>query len=258
MNPGSNTRVDTETEKHAGARTSTIVVSPHPDDAVLSCWGVLCEPDVRRVVTVFAGLPEPGTPLSAWDRLTRAADPRQRAAERHEEDRRALARADCVVMHLPFVGAVHRREPLDRRVLETTLKAAVGDAGTVYGPAAVGGHPDHVATRDAVLAVSAGRRVLLYADQPYAVRFGWPSWVTARPPRLDLDVDGWFGAQLEAMPWTLSSARVSRLSRHAAAAKGEAVREYRSQFAALAASAGLGFPDGPEWEYEVFWAASAV
>ncbi|MFI6908726.1 PIG-L deacetylase family protein [Nonomuraea sp. NPDC050394] len=255
MKPGSNTRIDTETEKHAGARTSTIVVSPHPDDAVLSCWGVLSEAGVRRVVTVFAGVPEPGTTLSAWDRLTRAADPRQRATERHEEDRRALALAGCAATHLPFAGAAHRRRPLDRRVLETALEEAMGDAGTVYAPAAIGGHPDHVATRDAVLAASAGRRLLLYADQPYAVRFGWPSWVTGRPPRQDIDVDGWFAAQLESMPGRLSpqSARVRRLSRSAAAAKSAAVREYRSQFAALVASAGPGFPDGPAGEYEVFW-----
>jgi len=211
---------------------------------------------VRRVVTVFAGLPEPGTPPSAWDRLTRAGDPRRRTAERREEDERALARAGCVATHLPFVGAAHLRRPPDRGTLESALEEALGDAGTVLAPAAFGGHPDHVATRDALLAVSAGRRLLLYADQPYAVRFGWPSGVTGAPPRQDLDVDGWFAAQLETTPvgpLTPETARVTLLSSRDRAAKGAAVREYRSQNAALTASAGLDFPDGSEWGYEVLW-----
>jgi LmbE family N-acetylglucosaminyl deacetylase len=236
-----------------------VVVSPHPDDAVLSCWRTLTQPGVRRVVTVFGGLPEAGSAPSAWDRLTRCADPRQGALERRAEDRRALRPSGCAPVHLDFVGAAHRSRPLDTAALRGALAAAVGDADTVYAPAAIGGHPDHVATRDAALAVSAGRRRLLYADQPYAVRFGWPSWVTGQSLAVDLDVDGWLAAQLASVPGgppILEGARVYRLSAASRATKARAIGAYRSQLAALTASAGADFPHGPQWAYEVIWPLS--
>jgi len=238
-----------------------VVVSPHPDDAVLSCWRVLTQPEVRRVVTVFAGLPALGTAPSAWDRLTRCSDPRRRALDRRDEDRRALRPTGCTPVHLDFIGAAHRSAPLDAAALAAALADAIGDAEVVYAPAAIGGHPDHLVTRDAVLAVSAARHRRLYADQPYAARFGWPSWVTGQRAGgqrmgVDLDVDGWLGAQLPTGPSGQSivqDAIVHRLPTAMRAAKMRAIAEYRSQFAALAASADGDFPSGARWAYEVIW-----
>lgn len=208
------------------------------------------------MVTVFTGLPAVGTTPSAWDLLTRCTDPRRRALDRRTEDRRALLPSGCTPIHLDFVGAVHRSASLNTAALRAALVTAIGDADAVYAPAAIGGHPDHVAARDAALAVSAGRRRLLYADQPYAVRFGWPSWVTGQPLAADLDVDGWLAAQLATVPGgqsMLKDALVYRLSAAFRATKARAITEYRSQFAALAASAGADFPNGPQWAYEVVW-----
>jgi LmbE family N-acetylglucosaminyl deacetylase len=250
VKPDSNARIDTTVENHAGPAqpANRVVVSPHPDDAVLSCWHELSRPEVTRVVTVFAGLPEADATPSVWDTLTRCTDPRQRAADRRAEDRRALAVAGCEPVHLDFVGGSYRSGPLDDDLLRATLASVLGDADIVHIPAGIGGHPDHLSTRNAVLAL--GRRCVLYADQPYTARFGWPSWVTGRPPRPDLDVDGWVGGQL------LSQAgqpEVHWLTGTAKAAKTRAVSEYRSQLAALMASAGADFPHGGQWEYEVFW-----
>jgi LmbE family N-acetylglucosaminyl deacetylase len=263
MNSGSKMRIGMTSVKHDQLPQSScgVVVSPHPDDAVLSCWQVLTRPGVRRVVTVFAGQPAAGTPPSAWDRLTRGTDPRRRALERREEDQRALRPTGCTPVHLDFTGAVHRRAPLDAEALAAVQAAAIGDADVVYAPAAIGGHPDHLAARDAVLAVTAGRRLLLYADQPYAARFGWPSWITGQDGAAGdadggLDVDGWLDAQLppgrDGRP-ILRDAIVCRLPRARHAAKTRAIAEYRSQLAALTASTGPDFPGGPEWSYEVFW-----
>ena len=237
--------------------SDSVVVSPHPDDAVLSCWDVLTRPGVRHVVTVFAGLPEPGTPPSAWDRLTECTDPRERVVRRRAEDRRALRHAGLDAVHLDFVGAVHRRGPLDAGALHAALETAIGDYPTVYLPAAIGGHPDHVAVRNAALAVAAGRRRLLYADQPYAARFGWPSWVTGAPAGAGLDVGGWLAAHLPAgVADTDPPPDVVRLTGAAQSAKCRAITEYGSQFAALRASAGARFPYGPRWAYEVTWRLS--
>ncbi|GAA3216451.1 hypothetical protein GCM10010532_043870 [Dactylosporangium siamense] len=202
-------------------------------------------------MTAFAGVPAPGTPPSAWDLLTGGEEPGPRVLRRRAEDHRALAGTGCEPVHLDFVGAVHRGAALDPAALRTALAEAIGAGDPVYVPAAIGGHPDHVATRDAALAVCADRRVLLYADQPYAVRFGWPAWVGGRAPAGGLDVDRWLGAQLAAL--TPGPPEVVRLEGTARAAKVRAVVEYRSQLAALTASAGHDFPNGPEWGYEVIW-----
>lgn len=71
-----------------------MILSPHLDDAVLSCWRVLEAHRSVRVVNVFTGSPPEGSPAPWWDRLTGATDPVRRMAERRAEDRRALALAN--------------------------------------------------------------------------------------------------------------------------------------------------------------------
>src|SRR5919109_876181 len=66
-----------------------VVLSPHLDDAVFSCWHIVGE-EKARVVTVFAGIPPAGTPLPRWDEMTGATDPATRVRERIAEDEAAL------------------------------------------------------------------------------------------------------------------------------------------------------------------------
>lgn len=68
------------------------VLSPHPDDALLSCWNLLAGAGDVTVVNVFTA-PPGGSDHSHWgwwDRLTGAADWAQRMRERLEEDAAAL------------------------------------------------------------------------------------------------------------------------------------------------------------------------
>jgi LmbE family N-acetylglucosaminyl deacetylase len=44
-----------------------LVISPHLDDAVFSCGQLLEVHPGATVVTIFAGRPPPGTPLTDWD-----------------------------------------------------------------------------------------------------------------------------------------------------------------------------------------------
>ena len=69
---------------------TVVVLSPHFDDAVLSCWHVLRAPGTVQVVNVFTGAPPEGSPPGWWDRLTGAPDPGERVRERAEEDRIAV------------------------------------------------------------------------------------------------------------------------------------------------------------------------
>ena len=47
-----------------------VILSPHLDDAVLSCWHVLSGPADVRVINLFAGLPALGAAPGWWDRRT--------------------------------------------------------------------------------------------------------------------------------------------------------------------------------------------
>lgn len=218
-----------------------LVLSPHPDDAVLSCWHALAGRQAE-VVTVFAGLPTAGVPLSAWDRLTGASDARARAAVRRAEDVAALTVAGCAVRPLDLLGKSYREGPLDTAALRAAVEAAIGNAEEVWLPAAIGGHPDHRALRDAALDVLGSRTGRMYADLPYAIRYGWPDWVTGSPREDPLDVTAWLAAQL---PPAAGGPLVHRLPSGQQARKWSAVRRYASQFPALADRAVL--------PYEVCW-----
>ena len=92
-------------------RTFVAVLSPHFDDAVLSCWHVLSAPGPVVVVNVFAGAPPSGWPLGWWDQRTGATDSAARAREREREDDAALGVAGRSPINLDLLEAQYRREP---------------------------------------------------------------------------------------------------------------------------------------------------
>jgi LmbE family N-acetylglucosaminyl deacetylase len=210
---------------------AAVVVSPHLDDAVLSCWSVLAGPDECAVVNVFTGDPDPARERP-WDELTGAADPAERQRQRIAEDRAALEHAGRVPTNLglrPPAGeyaAAHLRE---------LLAAAIPPESEVHLPAAIGGHPAHVLVRDVGLGL-AGRaaRAFLYADIPYAVRYGWPAWVTgADPDPHQVPVAAWARDLARARLPGTPEPQVRTLDGATAERKLAALREYRSQWPAL-------------------------
>jgi LmbE family N-acetylglucosaminyl deacetylase len=235
------------------AMSGRLVLSPHPDDAVLSLWHVLSGPGEVTVVNVFAGVARAET-VGWWDALSGAADPRTRATERAAEDREALALAGREPIALDFIDAQyrHRRQPLEPIVERVEELAKPGTL--ILGPAALGGHPDHSLTRDAALALGRrGHDVALYADVPHATRDGWPSWVTGSEAdgrkadarwRSHLSASGLAVERLEP--------EVHRLDPEQEERKRAAVSCYRTQLGALEAKFGL--LTRPELlRYEVVW-----
>ena len=59
----------------------TVVVSPHLDDAVLSCGGRLAD-EPAHVITMFAGIPDDVGALPMWDRVTGATSSHHRVVDR--------------------------------------------------------------------------------------------------------------------------------------------------------------------------------
>jgi hypothetical protein len=231
------------------------ILSPHLDDAVLSCWHVLDGPGSVVVINVFTGLPPAGA-LGWWDRMTGATDSVTRVRQRRAEDRAALATAErkSIALGLPDAqyAVAGAYDDLTRRIA-----GAVSPGATLYAPAALGGQPDHVAVRDAALALhDRGHRLVLYADLPHAIRRGWPAWVTAGAT--DADGDDW-NRELSAAGLSAPRlvARVRPLDATMRARKLVALDAYRTQRAALDRLAFVPLDDPRALGWEVSWAVSA-
>ena len=224
------------------------ILSPHMDDAALSCFHLLVGDEDVRVVNVFAGVPRGEREPGWWDALTGATCPAERLAERVAEDRDALGALGLEPRYLAFVDAQYRRRaPAVGRV----LAAIAGHSeGVVYAPAGLSGHPDHLLVRDAALALRAGgAEVRLYADLPHAAVFGWPGWVTGAAETRYLRTERMWTTWLAG-----AGLRLERMGAHTHAlngvleAKHRVVAAYRTQATALEQ---IMTPD--TLRYEVVW-----
>jgi LmbE family N-acetylglucosaminyl deacetylase len=200
---------------------STAILSPHLDDAVLSAFSAF----PARVVNVCTALPDAGT-LTSWDRVCGASDSRAHMSERLEEDRAALAMVGAEPAGLGFLDTQYRAEPLDAAELRRAIGDAVAGATEVWAPAGIGDHPDHVQVRDA--AIELGLPLRLYAELPYAVKFGWPAWVTGEDEDPNLVPDGGWS-----LPEGVGEPAIHRISGEGVQLKLQALRRYRTQFSAL-------------------------
>jgi LmbE family N-acetylglucosaminyl deacetylase len=209
---------------------TVVVLSPHFDDAVLSCWHVLRRPESVLVVNIFAGAPSQGSPPGWWDQQTGAPDPRARVGERANEDQAALRLAGRAAVNLDMLEAQHRRRAPSVTDIAGRLAEVVPECDTLYAPAGIGGHVDHALVRDVACATFPAQALRLYADLPHAIRRGWPTWVT---PDGDAAVDGdWAGQLAERRELSLRP-RVHALGPEEQERKLVAVRSYRTQIAEL-------------------------
>lgn len=228
-----------------GASARLVVVSPHLDDAVLSAAVQLMRPGAH-LVTVCTGAPPEGTPPADWDQLTGAADAVSRVQERLVEDDRALATLGVrSTTRLDFPDAQHIPDVAERptqEALVAALRPHLTGAAEVWAPAGIGGHLDHLATRDATIeAASAGTAVHHYADIPYSLGPGWP----------ELEVDTWLVEQLDA-PAGLTRT-IHRLDPDARRRKVAAMACYVTQIPALDEDGVLTTDDPAVLGFEVSW-----
>jgi LmbE family N-acetylglucosaminyl deacetylase len=238
-----------------------LVLSPHLDDAILSCWSVVASARAVNVVNVFAGSPSPGR-LTVWDAITGAEDSAARVRERIAEDRDALARAARTPANLTLLDAQYRRPPAPGLAeLDAAVTAVVDSASRVYVTSGVGAHPDHLLVRRyGRMLLRRGIPVTVYLEHPYCVRHGWPPWVDGGAPEPNRDVDAYWRSFLDEVPEMppLRSGHVERLEDGVAAAKLEAMLCYRTQMPALDYAARGVLSDPGIHRYEVSWELRAV
>jgi LmbE family N-acetylglucosaminyl deacetylase len=228
------------------------ILSPHLDDAVLSCWHVLTSSDEVVVINVFTGIPARGRPPAYWDRMSGADDSVDRMRERLAEDERALAFAGRRAEYLGFLDAQYREEP-PGGILGAIRQRLPGDAA-LLAPAGIGGHPDHELVRDLALELASdGRDVSLYGDIPYATEFGWPAWMTGSAPEPLRDVDAYWA---RFVPDGFAPRRVE-LDDARQRRKAEAMRTYRTQFALLEAGPLRRLTHPTLLPFELLWVPAA-
>lgn len=236
------------------ARPTDVVVSPHFDDAVLSAAHVLVGGGAAvTVVTVCGGAPADGA-LSEWDAVCGYPSGAAAAADRAAEDLRANQIVGARSVHLPTTDGPYRTAFPHHRVIADLAAALPADC-PVWVPAGLGGHPDHVGTREAVLALipATSGRVRFYADCPYAFAAGWDAADASRAeghrwaPHLQ---------RLEAYLGTPALAHPVRLDHHARRRKLAMVACHASQMRTMAPEfPGLLDPDGP-LHREMYWTAA--
>jgi LmbE family N-acetylglucosaminyl deacetylase len=178
---------------------SRIYLSPHLDDAVLSCGGRIWQQtragESVAVVTVFAGTPEPDASLSSYAQGLHARweYPVDAVEERQKENREALALLGADVVDWPYRDCIYRKTPdgdyayaseealwgrihpaeadLTRELTERMSALPVIPQAALYVPLALGGHVDHRIVRRAAEGCMSGRHTRIwsyYEDFPYA------------------------------------------------------------------------------------------
>jgi LmbE family N-acetylglucosaminyl deacetylase len=163
----------TEKRENLGVGVPWLVISPHFDDAALSCGHLLALNPGSVVLTICSGVPEPGVAASSWDRLSGFMTAEQAARERRAEDEKALGVLATRQVTTDILDGPYRDPQTDiedkavewiRRVMDEVSPERVAV------PVGTRTHGDDMMTRRAGVRVVGGQRSIdayLYADLPY-------------------------------------------------------------------------------------------
>ncbi len=215
-------------------RYDAIYLSPHLDDAILSCGGQIYQLSAAGgstlIVTIMAG----DAPAEGLSEFARGLHQRWQLAAGASAQRRREDRAACRVVgadhhHLDLLDCIYRQEPGSGAALYDSEEALFGrlhpaeralaqelartfdrlpDSDRILAPLTAGNHVDHQLTRLAA-EIWRGASLTYYEEYPYA-----------RSPRaMPAGID-------QTERWRAS---VIKLSEEALAARIEAIACYKSQ-----------------------------
>ena len=221
---------------------SITYLSPHLDDAVLSCGGLIRQQVLNgarvTVITIFAGQPihHELSPFAA-SLHARWGSEAEMVSERRREDQAAIESLGARTCHLDYVDAIYRSDGSEHLytcerdlfghihpsevALADEVAYAISNMLTpgeplLFAPLGVGNHVDHQVVAAAALAlIPQAGRLTFYEDYPYVERPG------ALTRRLDA---------LREVEW---SAELQPLSVGCIEAKIEAIGAYQSQLSNL-------------------------
>jgi LmbE family N-acetylglucosaminyl deacetylase len=153
------------------------VLSPHLDDAVWSIGATISRATRSgaevTVLTVFAGDPGSSAPAGAWDRKAGFATVGEAASMRRWEDQRACSHVSARTVWQSFPDEQYQGP--DDDTLASALAEALSNVETLLLPGFPLTHADHARLTRLVLAGGVfSRRIVLYAELPYALSTGAP------------------------------------------------------------------------------------
>jgi len=179
-----------------------IFVSPHLDDAIISCGGLihrLIKLGIKvKIITVFAGSSTGNlSPFAEWMQKEWNL-PFDAPGARRTEDLNAISSIGAEAIHLQFPCSIYRfdlktgkflytsktdifsgeclQEPkiLPDMIQEINTKINIRTPEILFIPLSIGGHIDHILTRKALEAIylpEEKKRLIYYEDFPYVLRY---------------------------------------------------------------------------------------
>jgi LmbE family N-acetylglucosaminyl deacetylase len=153
-------------------RSPLLVLSPHLDDAVLSCGRLLARRPGSIVLTALAGSPPTWDQLTLWDRLCGFGVGDDVMAVRIDEDRAALGVLGASQQLIEARDGQYDPPEPRARLVRSGIEAALGRLGPGTCAIPLGlQHPDHQEVRQIALScVGAGASAVdwvVYEDLPY-------------------------------------------------------------------------------------------
>lgn len=170
-----------------------VFISPHLDDAVLSCGGLISKLSPKyhiEVWTLFCGRPlwPRKSPLVRWlHGICNARNASELLRRRRLEDKHALNIVGASGKYLSFLDSVYRLETISKPLyhascvgnvhakdsrlvsaISAALKKRLHAQDVVFCPLGIGNHVDHIITRQAVDAVDE-IKISYYQDVPYVM-----------------------------------------------------------------------------------------
>lgn len=163
-----------------------LIVSPHLDDAVLSCGQLMAGRSGCVVATVFAGTPDPGAVLTSYDRDCGFASATDALSHRRLEDADAVGILGASTVHLGYLDHQYRELGLgpyvDPAIVAAALARVCDERGVQMAVGPLGlAHPDHRLAAEAFRQFLGLRRQVeawVYEDVPSRVL--WPEEVPDR------------------------------------------------------------------------------
>jgi len=199
-----------------------VILSPHFDDAVFSCWHLINQPH-SEVITLFGGIP-PEKTSSLWDKLCGESNSVRMMRVRTKENQAALDSTPASYLSLNYLDNQYRTGKLDIAEIANNILSLVSPETHFFAPLAgskLWRHPDHIIVREVgKFLLGQGKKVSFYADVPY---MQMPSRVSeSYKKQLAKRFHNLFGAK--------PSVEIYGLSKEEQSSKLEAMMKYQSQY----------------------------
>lgn len=155
--------------------TKYMFISPHLDDAVLSCGQMIDAEDNTEIVTVFGGIPQSTNDyVTAYDKKSGFSTSFEAMMSRREEDKAACKILKSTYQHLPYLDIQYVDDGIksyDLDEIKMSIKRIVDSADVVIAPLGLM-HSNHTIVSELVLNVTHNTspyKLWLYEELPYRV-----------------------------------------------------------------------------------------